>query len=507
MSMSRKNDAVAVEPEPIEIFKDWPFAEEKTEQVLLEYIESSPTNPRQAFPEEHIAGLAANIREQGLIQPIVIRPLYAVTATLSDGSHTFTIASEQGAQKWIAAMSAQLVGRTVTKLRVDDNPSQYEIVAGECRWRAYKLLMDTDGPKYGYILASVRNLSDDQVREIQLSENTHRKDLSPLELARTYNELVEIERGKGTFNPMQVVADRLGISKSVVAQTIQTLKAIPEVHRALELELITKSHAIDCQRLDPDEQREYLCECLLGYYDAIDLGDVLADQSTYDRALIEAKSVAAMRQWLNRELVAKTPDANVEDAQESDEEAVEEDEEPTDSPLFGEPLGTPAVRDSEPARPQPTQQSSKTRPTLADSLPSEEEIREREIRTEAMHQAVHKIMDGIANTAGKRRQAMNSDDLVQVGLAFYFMLPMELRSVVSQESGWAPLAIREQLEECNTAARGQFLVLCSLAVNLQHGQRGEFFDEFAERYNVVLDKIAAKLRSAREKAEKKVGRK
>jgi ParB/RepB/Spo0J family partition protein len=509
----------------------WPTPQEETVEISLDNIEASPTNPRQSFPEDHIRSLADNIREQGLIQPITVRPLYSITAKLSDGSHTFAIASCEGAQKWLQEMSAQLEERSVETVTIGSSPSQYEIVAGECRWRAYKLLQQSDGRRFGSILCLVRQLGDEQVREIQLSENTHRKDLSPLELARTYQELVEIERGKKTQDPMQVVAKRLGVNKSVIAQTIQTTKAIPEVLRAMEMELITKSHAIDAARLPAEQQMEYLCECLLGYYSEEEVRVGLDDSSARDE--FQTASVASMKAWTKRELdkaSAKNNDALLLGDSESEPEGDAEDDLPAspavESGVCTEcgvmsvdgimPIGVNWANDAHTLcsscadaakEPGTRLNPGDTAANKKAQQDQEKERREREIKAEVARQAVGKILKAIADTAGKCRQAMNADDLVDVGIGFFYNLPDEQRDMVASELGIATGDVSEYLRGCNVSRRGLFLVLCSLGGALATGPGGQIFDSYAVRYKVDLNKIEFKARAAREKAAKKDGRK
>ena len=536
MSSKNANSLAAPPMDPRDLVSMWPVPEEKTEAILLDNIEASPTNPRQSFPEDHIEALAANIREQGLIQPITVRPLYSVTATLSDGSHTFTLASCDGAQKWLAQVVAALNGRAVENVVIGSQPSQYEIVAGECRWRAYKLLAERDGKAFRDILCIIRDLGDDQVREIQLSENTHRKDLTSLELARTYSELVEIERAKKTVDPMAVVAKRLGVSKSVIAQTIQMLKSIPEVLRAVELELITKSHAIDAVRLEPAQQMQYLSECLLGYFAEEEVKAGLDDPTA--RNAFQTESVASMKAWTERELErGKNSNAAAplfgDGESEDDGEDLDENEIPeapaaergvctecgcTDE--IGSPSGcgwanedhTLCTACAESAIDDANRNQSSTvgrAQAAANKRARLKELaqqREHEIRQQVAMQAVANILKGIADTAGKRRQAMNADDLVDVGVAFYYTLPIQLRERVAVELGIVPFDPTDYLECCNVAGRGMFLVLCSLSVALVHGVGGQIYDAYAKRYSVDAKKIEAKLRAAQEKAAKKGGR-
>jgi len=106
----------------------------------IDLLKASPNNPRKHFADSELEDLARSIRDKGLLQPIVVRPL----AT-----------------------------------------GEYEIVAGERRWRAAQRAGIHDVP------VLIRELSDGEALEIALIENIQRSDLNPLEEARAYGLLME----------------------------------------------------------------------------------------------------------------------------------------------------------------------------------------------------------------------------------------------------------------------------------------------------------------------------
>jgi len=118
-------------------------------------IAASPSNPRKRFDDAYIAELAASIKSHGLIQPITVRPL---------------------------SLGA-LFAFNRTRIETDSHPT-YEIVVGECRWRAAKLAGLTDIPAFW------RELDDKQVLEIQVIENLQRRDVHPIEEAEGYQALI-----------------------------------------------------------------------------------------------------------------------------------------------------------------------------------------------------------------------------------------------------------------------------------------------------------------------------
>jgi ParB/RepB/Spo0J family partition protein len=280
------------------------------QRIPLAELIPSPTNPRTHFDQSEVEALAANIRQQGLIEPIIVRPLRAVVIEYrvplaEDGLASIDIppGSREKTSPSAVCREFDICEVDITSVEVNDDCG-YEIVAGERRFRAYTVLhnadRDPDNPGCGPFAAIdciVRDLSDAQVREIQLSENLQREDLSAADLANSYRELVEIEKTRGTKGAVQTVADRLGVSKSVVDQALQMLKAIPEVLTALRRDFISKNHAVDCSRLEPAAQMAYLCECLLGYQEEAELRWLLENQEENELEESPA-SVRTMRVWI-----------------------------------------------------------------------------------------------------------------------------------------------------------------------------------------------------------------
>ncbi len=144
-----------------------------SKQVPVGNIHPNPKQPRRHFDAEAIRELADSIRENGVLQPIVVR-------------------------------------------RHPERPSDFEIVAGERRWRAAQLAQLHDVP------VIIRELSDQQCLEIALVENVQRQDLNPLEEAAAYERLVqEFEYSQ------EALAVAVGKSRSHVANTLRLL-TLPE---------------------------------------------------------------------------------------------------------------------------------------------------------------------------------------------------------------------------------------------------------------------------------------
>jgi ParB/RepB/Spo0J family partition protein len=229
---------------------------ERVQLVPLDKIAFSPTNPRKNINQQELQNLANNILSQGLIEPIVVRQIDIETG------------------------------------------EAFEICAGERRARAFSILRarPIDGHKYSSIPAIVRDISDEQLLEMQISENRHREDLTPLDWAAAYRAKVEMERrkqgeGEGSERgAVAVAAAKLGMSVSVLYQTLQLDKLIPKAADYLRAEKITKNHGIDCARLAPGDQEKYLEQCFRRNW------------RNWTNEHGKAASVREMRQWIEEEI-------------------------------------------------------------------------------------------------------------------------------------------------------------------------------------------------------------
>lgn len=148
--------------------------QEKVEQIHVKSIKPNPYQPRTIFSEEAIEELSNSIKEHGILQPIIVR------------------------RKGTA----------------------HEIVAGERRVRAAKMAGIDEIP------AIIRQLSDEETMEIAILENLQREDLTPIEEAEAYNQLMDNLR-----MTQEQLAFRLGKSRSHIANHIRLL-ALPEQVRA-----------------------------------------------------------------------------------------------------------------------------------------------------------------------------------------------------------------------------------------------------------------------------------
>lgn len=150
-------------------------------------IEPNRDQPRKNFSDEAIAALADSIREHGMIQPILVRPI-------SSGG--------------------------------------YQIVAGERRWRAARMLGLDDVP------VTIREMSDSETMQIALIENLQRENLNPIEEALGYRELLD------NYDMTQdKIAKMVGRSRSAVANSVRLLTLPERVIKMVENGDLSAGHA------------------------------------------------------------------------------------------------------------------------------------------------------------------------------------------------------------------------------------------------------------------------
>ena len=167
-------------------------------QVPVGAVSPNPKQPRTQFDEAALEGLVSSIREVGVLQPIVVR-------------------------------------------RVGDT---YEVITGERRLRAAQKLGLATVP------AVIRESDDITALQEALIENIHRSDLGPMELAEAFRELLE-DLGA----TQEVVAERLGVSRSHVANTVRLLQLPEEVQAQVSDGKLQAGHARALLALpDPEAQ-------------------------------------------------------------------------------------------------------------------------------------------------------------------------------------------------------------------------------------------------------------
>lgn len=155
--------------------------------LKISEIEPNKNQPRTAFDDEAMRELADSIREHGIIQPLVVRPVEG---------------------------------------------SAYQIVAGERRWRAARMVGLSEVP------VVIRELDDNQTLELAIIENLQREDLNVIELAYGYKSLID-EYGM----TQEQVAKRVGKSRPDVANTVRLLSLPESVMQHIRSGKISKGHA------------------------------------------------------------------------------------------------------------------------------------------------------------------------------------------------------------------------------------------------------------------------
>ena len=170
--------------------------------VSLENIVPNQYQPRAVFDQDKIKELAHSIEKHGLLQPITLRPI---------------------------------------------EEDMYEIIAGERRFRALKYLA------YENTKAIVKYLTDQETAAIALIENIQRENLTSIEEARAYKQLLDMDDVT-----QKDLAESIGKSQSFIANKLRLLKLSDDVITALEKEEITERHARALLSLDNDCQYDVL---------------------------------------------------------------------------------------------------------------------------------------------------------------------------------------------------------------------------------------------------------
>ena len=173
-------------------------------EVVYLYLDDIIPNrfqPRQVFDERALKELAVSIKEHGVIQPIIVRNI----------------------------------------------GNKYEIIAGERRYKASALAGLTKIP------AIVRNLDDKESSKVALLENLQRKNLNPIEEARTYQKILELDQ-----MTQEELAKTMGKSQSAVANKLRLLSLSDDVQDALLKEKISERHARALLAVDNQEKQKQL---------------------------------------------------------------------------------------------------------------------------------------------------------------------------------------------------------------------------------------------------------
>lgn len=175
----------------MQMLNETAMPEEKSpvRQVQLSLIVANPGQPRRSFPQQELDELAASIKDHGVLQPVLLRPL------------------------------------------PDAGRETYEIVAGERRWRAAQAAGLSSVP------AIVREMEDGEALELAIIENVQRQDISALDAAVAYRRLQQ-EFGLS----QEEIAASVAKSRAAIANTLRLLDLPEEVQAAITENLISEGH-------------------------------------------------------------------------------------------------------------------------------------------------------------------------------------------------------------------------------------------------------------------------
>jgi ParB family transcriptional regulator, chromosome partitioning protein len=162
----------------------------------------NPAQPRLSYEEDSLVELADSIREHGVLQPILVRP----------------------------------VG------------SQFELIAGERRWRASRMAQRDSIP------AIVVEFDDETALEVSIIENLQREDVSPLEEAGMFRKMTDLGYS------LRQLAQKIGKDKGYVENRIRLAEAPPEIRELVSLRKDTLSHAYELMKVKDERTRRRLAK-------------------------------------------------------------------------------------------------------------------------------------------------------------------------------------------------------------------------------------------------------
>lgn len=182
------------------------------ESVSVKALFPSPTNPRKKFDQEKLDELTASVQEKGILSPLLVRKV----------------------------------------------KSKYEVVAGERRYRAAIAADLAEVP------CLVRELTDEDVLEMQLVENLQRDDLDPLEEAAAYRRMLDLQDGDHPKYTVPMLAEKIGKSRRYVYRRLKLLEAPESIKRALAEGEVKPEVASIIAKIPDPEMRERVAELALG---------------------------------------------------------------------------------------------------------------------------------------------------------------------------------------------------------------------------------------------------
>ena len=217
-------------------------------EIPLSQIEANPNQPRREFDENALHELANSIREIGIIQPITLRQV---------------------------------------------SEDRFQIIAGERRWRASQIAGLTAIPAY------IRTIKDENVMEMALVENIQREDLNAIEIALAYEHLLS-----STGMTQEKVAERVGKSRTAIANYLRLLKLPAQVQMALQNKEIDMGHARALLAIDsPSLQVKLFKEIQKNGYSVRKVEEMVQKLKSGEDIVSGKKKIAA-KQQMPEELAA-----------------------------------------------------------------------------------------------------------------------------------------------------------------------------------------------------------
>lgn len=208
----------------------------QVQEIELDKIMPNRYQPRHTFSDESIEELATTLKEQGLLQPIILRK------------------------------------------PADGTEGEYEIIAGERRFRAAQSL------KWAKIPAIVENMDDEKAASLALVENLQRENLNPIDEAQAYVQLMKVNNLTQTE-----LADQMGKTQSYIANKIRLLKLTPKVQGFLIDKKISQRHGRALLALNEEDQDTAVSEIIKNGLTVKETEEMVKDLDGYFEAQKQAK--------------------------------------------------------------------------------------------------------------------------------------------------------------------------------------------------------------------------
>ena len=208
------------------------------DEISIDRIDSNPRQPREAFDEDLLQELTTSIEAVGVLQPIVVRP----------------------------------------------TGDRFQVVMGERRVRAAK------AAGLSTIPAVIRTTEDDYLLRDALLENIHREDLTPIEEAAAYEQLLA-----DFAITQEELAGRLGRSRSVIANTMRLLRLPAGVQRRIAAGTLSAGHGVAILRLDDPVQQERLADKIVAEGLTVRMAEELAQRIERGEPLLDPSERPRLR--------------------------------------------------------------------------------------------------------------------------------------------------------------------------------------------------------------------